>query len=96
MFCGIIDCFFYRVTQTYDAGACVYFYLAFNYTDISDPMGAFDDIEVSMYFTYHVLCSMDSEYMFSNHKQNVSILHYLEKYGFQILILNRKFQYSIT
>ena len=35
-----------RVTQTYDAGACVYFYLAFIYTDVSDPMGAFEEIEV--------------------------------------------------
>lgn len=35
-----------RVTQTYDAGACVYFYLAFNYTGVSDPMGAFEEIEV--------------------------------------------------
>ena len=35
-----------RVTQTYDAGACVYFYLAFIYTDVGDPMGAFEEIEV--------------------------------------------------
>lgn len=34
-----------RVTQTYDAGACVYFYLAFNYTGVSNPIGAFDAIE---------------------------------------------------
>lgn len=38
-----------RVTQTYDAGACVYFYLAFNYTGVSDPMGAFEEIEVLQY-----------------------------------------------
>ena len=35
-----------RVTQTYDAGACVYFYLCFKYTGISDPMRTFDDVEV--------------------------------------------------
>jgi len=40
----LISC---RVTQTYDAGACVYFYLAFNYTGVSDPMGAFEEIEAS-------------------------------------------------
>ena len=38
----------YRVTQTYDAGACVYFYLAFCYTGVSDPMQAFHDVEVSV------------------------------------------------
>ncbi|KAL5481873.1 hypothetical protein EMCRGX_G022133 [Ephydatia muelleri] len=36
-----------RVTQTYDAGACIYFYLAFKYTGISDPIGAFDEIEAA-------------------------------------------------
>jgi alkyldihydroxyacetonephosphate synthase len=36
-----------RVTQTYDAGACVYFYLAFNYTGVSNPIAAFDEIEGS-------------------------------------------------
>jgi alkyldihydroxyacetonephosphate synthase len=34
-----------RVTQTYDAGACVYFYLAFNYTGVSNPIESFDAIE---------------------------------------------------
>ena len=38
-----------RVTQTYDAGACVYFYLAFCYTGVSDPMQAFHDVEVSAF-----------------------------------------------
>ena len=35
-----------RVTQTYDAGACVYFYLAFNYTGVGNPLDAFLEIEV--------------------------------------------------
>ena len=36
-----------RVTQAYDAGACVYFYLAFNYTGISDPLHTFEEMEIS-------------------------------------------------
>ena len=36
-----------RVTQAYDAGACVYFYLAFNYTGISDPLHTFEEIETA-------------------------------------------------
>lgn len=47
----------FRVTQTYDAGACVYFYLAFIYTDVSDPMGAFEEIEVD--HMYVVLLYVD-------------------------------------
>lgn len=38
----LISC---RVTQTYDAGCCVYFYMAFNYTGLSDPVGAYEEIE---------------------------------------------------
>ncbi|TNN60365.1 Alkyldihydroxyacetonephosphate synthase, peroxisomal [Liparis tanakae] len=34
-----------RVTQTYDAGACVYFYFAFNYRGLSDPIHVFEEIE---------------------------------------------------
>ncbi|KAJ7398014.1 Alkyldihydroxyacetonephosphate synthase, peroxisomal [Pitangus sulphuratus] len=34
-----------RVTQTYDAGACVYFYFAFNYRGISDPIHVYEQIE---------------------------------------------------
>ncbi|XP_032624374.1 alkyldihydroxyacetonephosphate synthase, peroxisomal isoform X2 [Chelonoidis abingdonii] len=34
-----------RVTQTYDAGACVYFYFAFNYRGISDPVHVYEQIE---------------------------------------------------
>ncbi|KAG8508190.1 Alkyldihydroxyacetonephosphate synthase, peroxisomal, partial [Galemys pyrenaicus] len=34
-----------RVTQTYDAGACVYFYFAFNYRGISDPLSVFEQTE---------------------------------------------------
>ena len=36
-----------RVTQTYDAGACVYFYFGFNYRGISNPVEVYDAIEVS-------------------------------------------------
>ena len=41
----LISC---RVTQTYDAGACVYFYLALNYSTVGDPVYAMEDIEVCM------------------------------------------------
>ncbi|KAL5009841.1 hypothetical protein ScPMuIL_012146 [Solemya velum] len=34
-----------RVTQTYDAGACVYFYFGFNYRGISNPVQLYDEIE---------------------------------------------------
>ncbi|XP_037815490.1 alkyldihydroxyacetonephosphate synthase [Lucilia sericata] len=34
-----------RVTQTYDAGACVYFYFAFNYKGFSNPVELFEHIE---------------------------------------------------
>ncbi|KAM7342135.1 alkyldihydroxyacetonephosphate synthase isoform 2-T2 [Cochliomyia hominivorax] len=36
-----------RVTQTYDAGACVYFYFAFNYKGFSNPVELFEQIENS-------------------------------------------------
>ncbi|KAL7633500.1 UNVERIFIED_CONTAM: hypothetical protein RMT77_016033 [Armadillidium vulgare] len=36
-----------RVTQTYDAGACVYFYFAFNYREIKDPVHVYEEIETS-------------------------------------------------
>uniref|UniRef100_A0A7N6B481 Alkylglycerone-phosphate synthase n=1 Tax=Anabas testudineus TaxID=64144 RepID=A0A7N6B481_ANATE len=35
----------YRVTQTYDVGACVYFYFAFNYKGLSDPIHVYDEVE---------------------------------------------------
>lgn len=40
-------CFSHRVTQTYDAGACVYFYFAFNYRGLSDPVHVYEQVEVS-------------------------------------------------
>ena len=36
-----------RVTQTYDAGAVVYFYFAFCYKDVADPVQVYEDVEVS-------------------------------------------------
>lgn len=36
----------HRVTQTYDAGACVYFYFAFNYRGLSDPIHVYEEVEV--------------------------------------------------
>ena len=35
-----------RVTQTYDAGACVYFYFGFNYRGVSEPVKLYEEIEV--------------------------------------------------
>jgi len=34
-----------RVTQTYDAGACVYFYFGFNYRGIANPVHLYEEIE---------------------------------------------------
>ncbi|XP_053483040.1 alkyldihydroxyacetonephosphate synthase, peroxisomal [Ictalurus furcatus] len=34
-----------RVTQTYDVGACVYFYFAFNYRGLSDPIHVYEQVE---------------------------------------------------
>ncbi|KAG7282211.1 hypothetical protein CRUP_038379, partial [Coryphaenoides rupestris] len=34
-----------RVTQCYDAGACVYFYFAFNYRGLSDPVHVYEQVE---------------------------------------------------
>ncbi|EDV55962.1 alkyldihydroxyacetonephosphate synthase [Drosophila erecta] len=34
-----------RVTQTYDAGACIYFYFGFRSTDVTDPVELFEAIE---------------------------------------------------
>uniref|UniRef100_A0A7E4VL31 Alkylglycerone-phosphate synthase n=1 Tax=Panagrellus redivivus TaxID=6233 RepID=A0A7E4VL31_PANRE len=36
-----------RVTQVYDAGACVYFYLGFNGNGVPDPLYVYDSIEVA-------------------------------------------------
>ena len=36
----------YRVTQTYDAGACVYFYFAFVYRGLPNPVHVYEEIEV--------------------------------------------------
>ena len=42
----LISC---RVTQTYDAGACVYFYIALNYSTVGDPANAMEDNEVCVW-----------------------------------------------
>ena len=34
-----------RVTQTYDAGACVYFYFGFNYRGLPNPLEMYDAVE---------------------------------------------------
>lgn len=33
----------------YDSGACVYFYLGFNYRGISDPIRVYEEIEVILH-----------------------------------------------
>lgn len=38
----LISC---RVTQTYDAGACVYFYFGFRYNTQEDPVHTYEEIE---------------------------------------------------
>lgn len=37
---------FFRVTQVYDAGACIYFYFGFNYRGVENPLEVYDKIEV--------------------------------------------------
>ncbi|XP_064832997.1 alkyldihydroxyacetonephosphate synthase, peroxisomal-like isoform X5 [Oncorhynchus masou masou] len=34
-----------RVTQTYDSGACIYFYFAFNYRGLADPVYTYEQVE---------------------------------------------------
>lgn len=34
-----------RVTQTYDSGCVIYFYFAFNYAGIDDPVNVYETIE---------------------------------------------------
>ncbi|RNA36909.1 alkyldihydroxyacetonephosphate peroxisomal isoform X1 [Brachionus plicatilis] len=36
-----------RVTQVYDAGACIYFYFAINYYGLSDPVKIYNEIEAA-------------------------------------------------
>ena len=47
---ALIECFvvllFCRVTQTYDVGACMYFYFGFKYAGLSDPVHVYEQIEV--------------------------------------------------
>ncbi|CAD1476834.1 unnamed protein product, partial [Heterotrigona itama] len=38
----LISC---RITQTYDAGCCVYFYMAFNYKNLLNPIDTYETIE---------------------------------------------------
>ncbi|CAK9804017.1 Alkyldihydroxyacetonephosphate synthase [Anthophora plagiata] len=38
----LISC---RITQTYDAGCCVYFYMAFNYKNLENPIDTYETIE---------------------------------------------------
>lgn len=38
----LISC---RVTQTYDAGCCVYFYFGFKFVEHTDPFGLYEMIE---------------------------------------------------
>ena len=40
----LISC---RVTQTYDSGCCIYFYMGFNYAGLKDPIGTYEAIEES-------------------------------------------------
>lgn len=40
----LISC---RITQTYDAGCCVYFYMAFNYNNLESPVETYETIEHS-------------------------------------------------
>lgn len=35
------------MTQTYDAGACVYFYFGFNYSEVANPVEVYEHIETA-------------------------------------------------
>lgn len=35
------------MTQTYDAGACVYFYFGFNYSQVANPVEVYEHIETA-------------------------------------------------
>lgn len=41
--------FFFRVTQVYDSGVCIYFYFGFNYKGLENPLETYDTIEVCEY-----------------------------------------------
>jgi alkyldihydroxyacetonephosphate synthase len=40
----LISC---RLTQTYDSGCCIYFYMGFNYETLTDPVSSYEIIEES-------------------------------------------------
>ncbi|XP_011496151.1 PREDICTED: alkyldihydroxyacetonephosphate synthase [Ceratosolen solmsi marchali] len=40
----LISC---RLTQTYDSGCCIYFYMGFNYETLADPIACYEAIEES-------------------------------------------------
>ena len=46
---------FYRVTQTYDVGACMYFYFGFKYAGLSDPVHVYEQIEVRNVIKEHFI-----------------------------------------
>ena len=49
---------FCRVTQTYDVGACMYFYFGFKYAGLSDPVHVYEQIEVRNFIRNPVLCKL--------------------------------------
>ena len=57
---ALIECFivlnlFCRVTQTYDVGACMYFYFEFKYAGLSDPVHVYEQIEVRNVIKEHFI-----------------------------------------
>ena len=56
VFCCINLCC--RVTQTYDVGACMYFYFGFKYAGLSDPVHVYEQIEVCNIVKEHLLCKL--------------------------------------
>lgn len=41
---------YFRVTQLYDSGACVYFYFGFNYRNVEHPLEVYEEIEVRFFY----------------------------------------------
>ena len=58
LFNGVFYCvklLFCRVTQTYDVGACMYFYFGFKYAGLSDPVHVYEQIEVRNVIKEHFI-----------------------------------------
>ena len=64
LLCSLHTNLFCRVTQTYDVGACMYFYFGFKYAGLSDPVHVYEQIEVCNVIREHFIVQvMDTVYL---------------------------------